>query len=41
VARRCGKGFASLAGSWRGQVRIGDDFDELPAAIAESFGIEP
>jgi transcriptional regulator with XRE-family HTH domain len=23
-------GFASLAGAWRGRVRIGDDFDELP-----------
>jgi prevent-host-death family protein len=36
-----GDGFAGLVGSWRDQVRIADDFDELPADLAESFGIEP
>lgn len=40
VPARSGDGFASLAGAWRGQVRIGDDFDELPADLAESLGIE-
>jgi prevent-host-death family protein len=28
----------SVRGLWRGQVRIADDFDELPEDIAESFG---
>ena len=41
VAERSGAGFASLAGAWRGKVRIADDFDELPADMAESLGIEP
>jgi prevent-host-death family protein len=41
IPAKQGDGFASLAGSWRGQVRIGDDFDDLPADFAESFGIEP
>jgi hypothetical protein len=35
-----GNGFASLAGSWQGGVRIGDDFDELPADLAVVFGVE-
>jgi prevent-host-death family protein len=26
-------------GALRGQIRIADDFDELPADIAESFGM--
>jgi prevent-host-death family protein len=25
-------------GAWRGRVRIADDFDELPADIADAFG---
>lgn len=25
-------------GQWQGQVRIADDFDELPPEIAEAFG---
>jgi prevent-host-death family protein len=29
---------ATVRGAWRGQVVIADDFDELPADIAESFG---
>lgn len=29
---------ASVRGSWRGQVRIADDFDELPDDIADAFG---
>jgi prevent-host-death family protein len=30
--------FASVRGAWRGQVRLADDFDELPDDIAEAFG---
>jgi prevent-host-death family protein len=41
VPERQGGGFASLAGTWRGRVRIADDFDELPADLAESLGITP
>jgi prevent-host-death family protein len=29
---------ASVRGIWRGRVRIAEDFDELPADIAEAFG---
>lgn len=29
---------ASIRGIWCGQVRIADDFDELPDDIAEGFG---
>jgi len=25
-------------GQWRGQVRIAEDFDELPSDLAEAFG---
>jgi antitoxin (DNA-binding transcriptional repressor) of toxin-antitoxin stability system len=32
-------GFASLAGVWKGQVRIAEDFDELPDDIAEALGM--
>lgn len=39
VPERQGAGFASLAGAWRGQVRIADDFDELPDDLAESLGM--
>ena len=31
---------ASIRGAWRGQVRISDDFDELPDDIAEAFGMK-
>ncbi len=41
VAERRGDGFASLAGTWRGQVKIAEDFDELPADLAESLGMRP
>lgn len=41
VPERSGAGFASLAGAWRGKVKIADDFDELPADMSESLGIEP
>ena len=41
VPERGGGGFASLAGIWRGRVRIADDFDELPDDIAESLGMQP
>lgn len=41
VAERTGGGFASLAGAWRGRVKIADDFDELPGDLAESLGMRP
>jgi prevent-host-death family protein len=30
--------FAASYGVWRGKVRIADDFDELPADIADALG---
>jgi prevent-host-death family protein len=30
--------FADLRGIWRGQVRMADDFDDLPDDIADAFG---
>lgn len=41
VPERRGGGFASLAGAWRGQTQIADDFDELPADLAEALGMRP
>lgn len=41
VPERHGEGFASLAGVWRGQVKIADDFDELPDDLAEALGAQP
>jgi prevent-host-death family protein len=41
VPERSRGGFASLAGVWRGQVKIADDFDELPDDIAERLGMQP
>jgi prevent-host-death family protein len=41
VAERRSDGFASLAGAWRGRVTISEDFDELPAELAESLGMRP
>ncbi len=41
VAEQRGDGFASLAGAWRGRVKISEDFDELPADLAESLGMRP
>lgn len=38
VPVRQGNGFASLAGAWQGRVKIGEDFDELPAALTGSIG---
>lgn len=32
-------GFASLRGALRGQIRMADDFDELPDDIAEALGM--
>ncbi len=32
--------FASLRGDLRGQIRIADDFDELPPDMADAFGME-
>ena len=28
-----------VLGVWKGKVKIADDFDEIPAEIAEAFGI--
>lgn len=39
VPARRRDGFASLAGAWKGQVKIGHDFDDLPPDLAESLGI--
>lgn len=41
VPEREGGGFASLAGAWKGRVKIADDFDELPDDLAESLGMRP
>jgi prevent-host-death family protein len=41
IPERQGNGFASLAGAWRGQVKIADDFDELPEDLAEALGTKP
>jgi prevent-host-death family protein len=41
VPAKRGGGFASLSGAWAGQVRIAEDFDELPPELAEPLGIEP
>lgn len=41
VPERSGGGFASLAGVWRGRVRIGADFDELPDDLAGPLGLRP
>jgi prevent-host-death family protein len=41
VPERAGGGFATLAGVWEGQVRIAEDFDELPEDFAERFGLKP
>jgi len=38
VPERRGEGFASLAGAWRGRVKIANDFDELPDDLAEALG---
>jgi prevent-host-death family protein len=40
VPERGGGGFASLAGTWKGRVRIADDFDQLPDDLAERLGME-
>ena len=36
-----GDGFVSVARAWEGRVNIGDDFDDLPADLAEALGITP
>ncbi|MEX2448811.1 MAG: helix-turn-helix transcriptional regulator [Solirubrobacterales bacterium] len=41
VRRDRGDGFASVAGAWRGRVKIAEDFDELPDDLAESLGAGP
>jgi prevent-host-death family protein len=33
-----GVSLASVRGAWRGKVLIAEDFDELPADIADAFG---
>jgi prevent-host-death family protein len=30
-----------VGGQWKGQVKIADDFDDLPLDLAEAFGMEP
>lgn len=35
------EGLDSLAGAWRGRVKIADDFDELPDGLAKSLGMRP
>lgn len=40
VPEHRGAGFTSLAGAWRGRVKIGRDFDELPDDIAEALGMK-
>lgn len=37
MRRATGGTFTSLAGAWRGRVKIADDFDELPEDLAESL----
>ncbi len=39
VPERAAGGFASLAGVWKGRVRIAEDFDRLPPDIAERLGV--
>jgi prevent-host-death family protein len=41
VPERPAGGFASLAGVWKEQARIADDFDELPEDIAGRLGVLP
>ena len=41
VPERNREGFASLAGSWKGRVRIAADFDELPDDLADALGMRP
>jgi prevent-host-death family protein len=41
VPERQGAGFASLAGTWQGRIKIADDFDELPDDLADSLGMRP
>jgi prevent-host-death family protein len=31
---------ASVRGTWRGQVQLSEDFDELPDDIAQAFGVK-
>jgi antitoxin (DNA-binding transcriptional repressor) of toxin-antitoxin stability system len=38
VAIPTGTSLASVRGAWRGRVRIAEDFDELPAEIADALG---
>lgn len=32
---------ATVRGAWRDQVRIADDFDEMPADLADALGARP
>ena len=38
VPVRTAGSFGSVRGSWRGRVRIADDFDELPDDLADALG---
>lgn len=40
VPERPAGDLAALRGAWKGQVRIADDFDELPPDFAREFGID-
>jgi hypothetical protein len=39
IPERRGAGFASLAGAWRGKVKVADDFDDLPDDLADALGM--
>ena len=39
VPAQQGDGVGALAGAWRGQVQIAEDFDELPSDLADAFGM--
>ena len=38
VPARTAASLDSVRGAWRGRVRMAEDFDTLPADIAEAFG---
>ena len=40
VEEKPANGLMSIAGIYKGQIHIADDFDELPDDIAEAFGMK-
>jgi prevent-host-death family protein len=38
VPVRTASSLASVRGAWRGRVNVSEDFDDLPADMAEAFG---